>query len=48
MTIFCVGVVLVVADSARRCYKTLTGSPIPQEAFGPPETSDDAPPARCC
>ncbi len=35
MTIFIVGVILVVADALRRCIKTLRGEPIPQEAFGP-------------
>jgi hypothetical protein len=47
MTIFCVGVVLVVADAAKRCYKTLRGDPIPQEAFGPPEIKEEVP-TRCC
>lgn len=37
MLIFIVGVVLVVIESARRCYKTLHGVPIPEEAFGKPE-----------
>jgi carbon starvation protein len=36
MTIFIIGVVLVVFDAARRVWKTLHGEPIPQEAFGPP------------
>lgn len=36
MTIFIVGVVLVVFDAARRVWQTLHGEPIPQEAFGPP------------
>jgi carbon starvation protein len=39
MVIFIVGVVLVVFDAAIRCYKTLNGAPIPQEAFGPPEVA---------
>jgi carbon starvation protein len=37
MVIFIVGVVLVVIESARRCWKTLHGTPIPVEAFGKPE-----------
>jgi carbon starvation protein len=47
MSLFILGVVLVVADAARRCYKTLNGAPVPEEAFGPPEIKD-GPPARCC
>jgi carbon starvation protein len=35
MVIFVVGVVLVLIESARRCWKTLHGVPIPEEAFGP-------------
>jgi carbon starvation protein len=38
MLIFIAGVVLVLIESGRRCWKTLHGAPIPQEAFGPPET----------
>jgi carbon starvation protein len=34
MTIFVVGVVLVLIGAARRCWKTLHGAPVPQEAFG--------------
>jgi carbon starvation protein len=37
MVIFIVGVILVVLESARRCWKTLHGTPIPVEAFGKPE-----------
>jgi carbon starvation protein len=47
MTLFIIGVVLVVVDAARRCYKTLHGAPVPVEAFGPPEIKD-GPPTRCC
>jgi len=36
MVIFIIGVVLVVSDAGRRCYRTLRGVPIPKEAFGPP------------
>jgi carbon starvation protein len=35
MIIFVTGVVLVLIESARRCWKTLHGVPIPEEAFGP-------------
>ena len=37
MVIFIVGVVLVLIESARRCWKTLHGVAIPVEAFGKPE-----------
>ena len=37
MVIFVVGVVLVLIESARRCWKTLHGAAIPEEAFGRPE-----------
>jgi len=37
MTIFIVGVVLVLIETSRRCWKTLHGAPIPEEAFGEPE-----------
>ena len=37
MAIFVIGVVLVLIETARRCWKTLHGAPIPEEAFGPPE-----------
>jgi carbon starvation protein len=39
MAIFVIGVVLVLIETARRCWKTLHGAPIPEEAFGPPEES---------
>src|SRR6266853_5353004 len=38
MTIFILGVILVVFDAARRWIKTLHGEPAPVEAFGPPLT----------
>ncbi len=41
MVIFIVGVVLVVIESARRCWKTLHGAAIPVEAFGAPEELED-------
>jgi carbon starvation protein len=37
MTVFVIGVLLVVFEAARRCWKTLHGVPIPPDAFGPPE-----------
>jgi carbon starvation protein len=37
MVIFIVGVVLVLFESGKRCWKTLHGAPIPEEAFGKPE-----------
>jgi carbon starvation protein len=37
MVIFITGVVLVLIESGRRCWKTLHGAPIPEEAFGKPE-----------
>ena len=37
MTIFIVGVVLVLVETGRRCWNTLHGKPIPEEAFGEPE-----------
>ena len=37
MSIFIVGVVLVLIETARRCWKTLHGQPIPEDAFGEPE-----------
>ena len=47
MVIFVVGVILVLIESGRRCWKTLHGVPIPQEAFGPPETAG-AGKMACC
>ncbi len=37
MLIFIVGVVIVLFEAGRRCWATLHGAPIPQEAFGKPE-----------
>ena len=37
MVIFIVGVVVVLFEAGRRCWKTLHGAPIPEEAFGEPE-----------
>jgi carbon starvation protein len=36
MTMFVVGVILVVIDAGRRCGATLHGTPIPKQSFGPP------------
>jgi carbon starvation protein len=46
MLMFVVGVVIVVWEAARRCWQTMHGTPIPEEAFGKPEmeTVD----MRCC
>jgi carbon starvation protein len=47
MLIFMVGVVLVVANAARRCLLTLRGENIPMEAAGPPVVAD-GPKMGCC
>src|SRR6202167_4251700 len=36
MAMFILGVVLVAADAARRCWLTLHGTPVPEDSFGPP------------
>jgi carbon starvation protein len=36
MTMFVIGVILVLFGAARRCWMTLHGAPIPKQAFGPP------------
>jgi carbon starvation protein len=36
MSMFVVGVILVLIDAGRRCWMTLHGAPIPKQAFGPP------------
>jgi carbon starvation protein len=48
MTIFVVGVILVLADATRRCWQTLHGKPIPQEAFGPPAIAAGLPVSGGC
>src|SRR5271157_314199 len=40
MSIFVIGVVLVLIEAGRRCWQTLHGAPIPQEAFGAPELKE--------
>ena len=37
MSIFIIGVVLVLIETSRRCWKTLHGQPLPEEAFGEPD-----------
>ena len=48
MTIFVVGVVLVLINVAKRCWMTLHGAPIPQEAFGPQVIGEGMPSSGCC
>jgi carbon starvation protein len=47
MLVFIVGVLLVVADSARRIWKTLHGTPVPEESFGAPGKQDEVK-MGCC
>jgi len=47
MSMFILGVVLVVFQAARRCIATLRGEPIPAEAAGPPVIAD-TPKMGCC
>lgn len=47
MTMFVVGVILVLIGAARRCMMTLSGAPIPEKAFGPPVV-DGQVRAGCC
>jgi carbon starvation protein len=39
MLIFIVGVIVVLFEAGRRCWATLHGAPIPEEAFGKPEVA---------
>jgi carbon starvation protein len=48
MTIFILGVILVVFDAVRRWIKTLNGEPVPVEAFGPPLTDAGEVKMGCC
>jgi carbon starvation protein len=48
MSIFIVGVILVVFDAARRWMAVLNGAPAPQEAFGPPLTATGEVKMGCC
>ncbi len=48
MSIFIVGVVLVVVDAVRRWILTLNGAPVPRECFGPPLTATGEVKMGCC
>ena len=48
MAVFIVGVIVVVFEAARRWYLTLHGTPVPQEAFGPPLTAAGEVKMGCC
>ena len=48
MSIFIVGVVLVVFNAALHWYRVLHGAPVPQEAFGPPVTAAGEIKMGCC
>jgi carbon starvation protein len=48
MTIFIVGVVLVVFSAVRRWIAVLNGAPAPREAFGPPLTAAGEVKMGCC
>ena len=48
MSIFVVGVVLVLFDAVRRWIAVLQGAPAPQEAFGPPLTAAGEVKMGCC
>ena len=48
MSIFVVGVILVVFDAVRRWYRVAQGGSIPQEAFGPPLTVSGDVKMGCC
>jgi carbon starvation protein len=48
MSIFIIGVVLVVFESVRRWIATLNGVPVPIEAFGPPLTDAGEVKMGCC
>lgn len=48
MTIFILGVVVVVFEAVRRWIAVLNGAPAPQEAFGPPLTTAGDVKMGCC
>jgi carbon starvation protein len=48
MTIFIVGVVLVISDAIRQWIAVLNGAPVPEEAFGPPENNAGEVKMGCC
>ena len=47
MVIFIVGVVLALIECGRRCWKTLHGVPVPEEAFGAPDVEHTEKMACC-
>ena len=48
MSIFIVGVILVVCDAAWRWYRAFQGAPVPQQAFGPPLMPSGEIKMGCC
>ena len=48
MSIFIVGVILVLFNAAWSWYRVLHGAPVPQEAFGPPLTDSGDVRMGCC
>jgi carbon starvation protein len=48
MTIFILGVIIVVFDAVRRWIAVMHGAPAPQEAFGPPLTATGEVKMGCC
>ena len=48
MTLFVVGVILVVTAAVRRCWKTLHGAPLPDESFGAEDNSKEQIRLGCC
>jgi carbon starvation protein len=48
MSIFILGVLLVVFDAVRRWMAVMNGAPAPQEAFGPPVTAAGEVKMGCC
>jgi hypothetical protein len=48
MSIFIVGVVVIVFEAVRRWILTRNGAPAPQEAFGPPLTDAGEVKMGCC
>jgi carbon starvation protein len=48
MVIFILGVILVLIEATRRWVMVLNGSPVPEEAFGPPVTEKGEVKMGCC
>lgn len=48
MSIFILGVILVVANSVLSWARVLSGGPVPEEAFGPPVTKEGEIKMTCC